>query len=275
MEKPYGNVVLVTGASSGIGKSCAEYLKDFGFHVYGTSRKNINNRIEGENGGFLQMVSLDVTNENSIKNAVDYIVKEEKTLNILINCAGYGIAASVEDTSPDDAYKQFDTNFFGALRMIRGVLPIMRSNKKGLIIIIGSVAGLIAVPYQSMYSASKYALEGMLESLRMETKQFGIQASIVEPGDTKTGFTSARIYTDESKQEDSPYHDRCFKAVHSMEVSEQSGVSPSDVVKVIVKIMQSKNPPIRKAVGFQYKLLVGLRKLIPQKLGEKVISKLY
>jgi len=196
----YGHVVLITGASSGIGKAAAEYLMKNGYKVYGTSRKEqADCTYEGSSGGFIKMLKLDVCSEESIEKAVNCIMKEEGRINILINCAGFGIAGSVEDTSIDEAYKQFDTNFFGVLRMCRSILPIMRAQKKGLIINVSSIAGLISIPYQSMYSASKFAIEAATEALRCEVKPFGINVSLVEPGDTKTGFTCKREFTQGSK----------------------------------------------------------------------------
>jgi short-subunit dehydrogenase len=175
------DVVLITGASSGIGQALAYTLMEKGYKVYGTSRGIKNEEtIKAKNGsGFIKMIPLDVCSEVSVKNAVDYILQRELAIDILVNNAGFGIAGSVEDTSPEEALSQFDTNFFGVLRMIRAVLPKMREQKNGLIINVSSVAGLISVPYQSMYSASKYAVEAMTETLRLEVKPFGIRVSMV------------------------------------------------------------------------------------------------
>jgi short-subunit dehydrogenase len=270
----YGNVVLITGASSGIGKAAAEFLMKKGYKVYGTSRKVQDESLNEESsGGFIKMLQLDVCSEESIEKAVNYIKDKEGTINILINCAGFGIAGSVEDTSIDEAYKQLDTNFFGTLRMCRSVLPIMRSQKKGLIINVSSIAGLISIPYQSMYSASKFAIEAVTEALRTEVKSFGINVSLVEPGDTKTGFTDKREFVNASKT--SVYKESFTKSINAMAKSEQNGPGPEVVVKSIMQIINSKNPPIRIACGFTYKVIVFLKRLIPSRLLAYAVSKLY
>lgn len=275
LKKIYGDVVLVTGASSGIGKATAEYLSKQGFKVYGTSRKASfdNQEVYCSGSGFLKMIPLDVCSEESIKAAVDYIVKKEGTIGILINNAGFGIAGSVEDTTYEEAYSQFDTNFFGMHRMCRAVLPAMRSKRKGLIINISSVAGFIAIPYQSMYSACKYAVEAMTEALRMEVKPFGINTAMVEPGDTKTGFTGSRQYVKASA--DSPYKDNFIKAIRAMEKDEASGPEPDMVVRAVARIISSSNPPVRITPGFQYKLFALANRLVPSRLKLFVVSKLY
>lgn len=276
MENFYGNVVIVTGASSGIGKAAAEYLMKNGFRVYGTSRhpKEASRNEDKESGGFLEMIKLDVRSDESVHNAIDYVYQKEGSINILINCAGFGIAGSVEDTTPDEAYKQLDTNFFGVLRMCRCAAPIMRNQKKGLIINVSSVAGIIPIPFQSMYSASKYALEAITEALRMEIKPFGVRVSMVEPGDTKTGFTEKREFTAASKN-NSVYSDRFELSIDTMAKSEMNGPDPMIVVKSIVRIMKSKNPPVRVTVGLEYKIIRILKGLVPARFLEFAVSKIY
>ncbi|MDV3427364.1 MAG: SDR family oxidoreductase [Bacillota bacterium] len=273
MNNYYGNVVLVTGASSGIGKEAAEHLMRKGYKVYGTSRKLQTSRQDETSGGSINMMQLDVCSEESIEKAVNCIIEKEGRINILINCAGFGIAGSVEDTSIDEAYKQFDTNFFGVLRMCRSVLPIMRAQKKGLIINVSSIAGLISIPYQSMYSASKFALEAATEALRSEVKLFGINVSLVESGDTKTGFTGKRQFTQAS--ETLVYRERFTKSIDAMAKSEQNGPGPEVVVKSIIRVINSKNPPVRIACGFSYKAIVFIKRLLPSRLIAYAVSKLY
>ena len=162
MNTVYGEVILITGASSGIGKTLANFLMSKGYKVYGTTRQPVTQEAElfqtSQNGGFLRMIQLDVRSDESIRKALEYIIGREGALHVLINNAGYGIAGSVEDTTAAEAQQQFDTNFFGVLRMCNQVVPIMRRQHKGLIINVSSVAGLISIPFQSMYSASKYAV---------------------------------------------------------------------------------------------------------------------
>ncbi len=277
MKHLYGNVVLVTGASSGIGKSIAEYLMKNGFKVYGTSRNvpgGNGKLIASEGEGFIKMVKLDVCNEASVTEAVNYVTSQEGTIDVLINNAGNGIAGSVEDTDPSEAFGQFDTNFFGVHRMCRNVIPVMRSQKKGLIINVSSVAGLISIPYQSMYSASKYALEAMTEAMRIELAQFGIKVSLVEPGDTKTGFTGSRQNAKAASQ-DSVYYNKFSKSIETMAKSEMNGPDPLIVAKVVKRIMSRKNPPVRKTVGLSYKAIAFLRRLVPSRLLVYIVGKLY
>lgn len=278
MKKTFGNVVLITGASSGIGRATAEYLSQHGYKVYGTSRKIESGIVSQEKNtddtGFIRMLRMDVLSDESVKEAVNRVLEIEGTIDVLINNAGYGIAGSVEDTSHDEAFRQFDTNFFGMLRVIRSVLPVMRENRKGLIINISSVAALIPIPYQSMYCASKAATESVTEILRMETAQFGIKVCLVEPGDTKTGFTNSRVNA-RAAIEGSPYYERFVKAINVMIHDETHGPEPIVVAKSILRLLSRKNPPVRIAVGFRYKLLTFLRRLVPYRLASFIISRLY
>lgn len=271
----YGKSVLVTGASSGMGKACAEYLRNKGYHVYGASRHSDGSiKADDRSGGFIKMVRMDVRDDEMVKSVVDSMAQEEGGIDIVINCAGYALAGAVEDTTPQEATDEFDTNFFGVLRVCRAVLPYMRAKGNGLIINIGSVAGFIAIPYQSMYSASKYALEALSQAMRIEVKPFGIKVALIEPGDVRTGFTSGRVWTEASKGA-TPYKERCQKAVEAMERSEMSGPGPEIVVKAVAKIIASKNPPIRTVVGADYKLIAFLKRLVPDRLIEYVVAKMY
>ncbi|HHW49043.1 MAG TPA: SDR family oxidoreductase [Clostridiaceae bacterium] len=272
------DVVLVTGASSGIGKAIAERLARLGYRVYGTSRKQKpldDKSLEKQYGpGFFKLIQLDVCNEESVKNAVEYVLEKEGTIDVLVNNAGFGIAGSVEDTSTEEAQKQFDTNFFGVHRMLRHVLPVMRKNRKGTIINISSVAGIFSIPFQSVYSASKYALEALSEALRVEVKPFGIKVVLVEPGDTRTEFTSRRqIVT--AAGENSVYKESFERSLNTMVRDEINGPEPDVVAKVVIKILRRKNPPVRVVVGASYKAMVILKRFIPARFVEYIIGKLY
>jgi len=271
--------VIITGASAGIGKATAEHLMKKGFHVYGTSRKvtgniDVNAAEDLQSGGFIRMINLDVTCEDSVKTAVDNIISKEGHVDVLISNAGIGIAGSVEDVSLSEAALQVDVNFFGTLRMIKAVIPYMRKQGYGKIIAISSVAGVISIPYQAHYSASKFAVEGLIEALRHEIAPFGIKACLVEPGDTRTDFTKSRIVA-KNANEDSPYYARFKKSLARMEKDEQNGASPFEVANIIYKMIKKKNPPVRVAVGFQYKLVLFLKRLLPGRIQEKVIGILY
>lgn len=274
MKKLYGDVVLIVGASSGMGKAIAEALAKEGFKVYGTSRKIIEDKPhQAIEGGFIKMLQLDVCNQESITKAIAYIVGKEGSIDILINSAGFGLAGSVEDTTHEEAFMELDTNFFGIHRMCRSVIPIMREKGKGLIINISSTAGLIAVPYQSFYSASKFALEAMTEGMRTEVKPFGINVALVEPGDTRTGFTKNRVCVEASK--DSIYKKTFNKSISRMIKDEQGGPPPIGIVKTVMRIMVSSNPPVRVVVGPINKILAFLKRILPSRLVVYIVSKLY
>ena len=278
MNKLYGEVVLIAGASSGMGKAIAEALSQEGYKVYGTSRKVQSSSIDEiaaaqDSKGFVNMIQLDVCSDESVEQAVNHVVEKEGKIDILINCAGFALAGSVEDTTHEEAFMEFNTNFFGAHRTCRTVAPIMRQKGKGLIINISSTAGLIAVPYQAFYSASKYALEAMTEGMRMELEPYGVKVSLVEPGDTKTGFTNNRVFAKKSK--DSVYKAVFEKSVARMVKDEQSGPPPVGVVNAVKKIISSANPPVRVVVGPINKVLAFLKRVLPSRVVVYIVSKLY
>ena len=271
----YGHVVLLSGASSGIGRAIAGVLLREGFHVYGLSRKTeLPSLQSGQDGGFLKILHGNITDEASIDAAVTSIVKAEGEIDIVINCAGSGIAGSIEDTSIQEAMEQFDINFFGVMRICRQVLPTMRKQGRGLIVNIGSVAEFIPIPFQALYSASKYALESYTQALRMETRQYGIRASIVAPGDTKTNFTASRKYAVQARTNPA-YREQFKRALYSMAASELKGKNPKTVAHVVRKIIHKKNPPIRVVVCAEYKLVALAKRLVPAKLLEMVLKKMY
>ncbi len=222
-------VILVTGASSGIGAAIAARLAKAGHTVFGTSRKaGATPPAQG-----VQMLAMDVRREDSIAQAVAQLVKSAGRIDVLVNNAGFGIAAAVEDTRPDDMMRQLDTNFLGPLRVCQAVLPAMRKQGAGRIVQISSLAARIGIPFQGAYSASKSALEGMTEALSMEVKPFGIAVVLIEPGDTKSNFTAAREWTAAAKS-NAAYGARAKHAIEVMEKSEQAG-PPADKVARIVE----------------------------------------
>lgn len=283
MSRWYGNVVLVTGASSGIGKSIAHYLAQRGYRVYGTSRKpqtdnEPGNIRSGDKGGtltgFVKMLQMDVCSEESVRAAVEKVIEQEGEIGIVINNAGMGIAGSVEDTSSEEAFLQFDTNFFGVHRVIRQVLPYMRKAGRGLIINMSSVGALFPIPYQSMYVAAKAAVEGMSGSLRNELRPFGIKVALVEPGDTKTGFTGNRIFV-KAGGDDSDYSQYSRRSIAVMERDELNGPDPIVVAKAVAGIIKRKNPPVCVTVGIMYKLLVFMKRLVPRALESYIVAGMY
>ena len=223
-------VVLITGASSGIGKVTAEYLADKGYIVYGTARK-VNNAPKN-----FTLLPMDVRDEKSVQNAINQVIDKEKRLDILINNAGVGISGAVEEIPMDELQNIFQTNFFGAINVIKSVLPIMRNHRKGLIINITSIAGYMGLPFRGAYSASKGALELITESIRMEVKKFNIDAVCVAPGDFATDIASRRYHT--PVFENSPYKEAYQKSLNLMNKDVNSGQNPILMAEKIFKIIK-------------------------------------
>lgn len=269
LNNPYGNVAIVTGASSGIGASVARLLFDNGFTVYGGSRRGVV-CTEG-----VKPLRLDVTDDASVKSAVKQAISEQGCVDILVNCAGTGIAGAVEDCSGGDALAQMNTNYAGTLRMIAAVLPSMRKNRRGLIVNIGSVGGIYSIPFQTLYSSSKAAVEALTEGLRIELLPYNVKATVIEPGDVKTGFTAARMYASGCPGGVSEYGEPFTRSIHQMEHDEQSGMPPESIAAAVVKAITKKNPPVRTVVGFQYKFFVFLKRLFPTRLVESILTSMY
>jgi NAD(P)-dependent dehydrogenase (short-subunit alcohol dehydrogenase family) len=250
-------VALVTGASSGIGRACAAHLVARGVRVYGTSRTP-------STGTMLQM---DVTDDASIQRGIDSILQREGRLDIVVNNAGIAIAGPLELTSVEEAQRQLDVNLFGALRVCRAVLPIMRSQGSGYIVNVGSIGGLIAIPYQPLYSASKFALEGMTESLRMEVRQFGIRVVIVEPGDTKTEITQNRRMAAATVEQH--VYRSLDAALKRTADDEQHGPGPEGVAQLLWRVVNTPNPRLRYTVGPPIqRAAVWMKRLLPYAVME-------
>ncbi len=259
MKTPYLKVALVTGASSGIGLETANLLYENGFTVYAASRHPRTSGCENGAGGKLIPLAMDVTSLQSVQEARAGI----EELGVIVHCAGFGISGSAEMTPLERSRAQMETNYFGVLNVNQVFLPLLRKNKRSLVLLTSSVAGLVPIPFQSHYSSSKYALEAYAQALRMESSPFGVRVCLVEPGDTKTGFTKART-SDEPAF--SPYFDSCQRAVEHMAHDEQNGKPASSVAKVFLKLICRNNPPVRCAVGLDYKALALLAKLLPARL---------
>jgi NAD(P)-dependent dehydrogenase (short-subunit alcohol dehydrogenase family) len=270
MEKENRRVVLVTGASSGIGLACATHLAGRGFRVYGTSR-----RPAAGSPGNLTMLTADVTDDRSVEQAVATVLGREGRLDIVVNNAGMGIAGPVESTSIEQARGQFEVNFFGAFRVCRAVLPAMRSQRSGYIINIGSIGGILAIPYQSMYSASKFALEGLSEALRMEVRPFGIRVVIIEPGDHKTALTENRQFTEISGATEA-YSPSFEAALVKTAHDEQSGPGPEQIARLLYRIVNQGHPRLRYTIGpAPQRAAVWLKRLMPYSILEYTMRTYY
>ena len=262
-------VVLVTGASSGIGQETAKLMAQQGYIVYGTGR-----RANFEKTSYT-MIPMTLEDEGSISAAVKHVVDAHGRIDVLVNAAGSGIAGAVEETSAAEARAQFDVCLFGAMSMQSEVLPYMRAQKSGMIINIGSMASCWPVPFQGMYSAAKAALFMMSAMLAMELKPFNIKVCVVEPGDTKTGFTDKRVYSKRTAK--TAYNPHFERALYEMIRSELSAHGPQKCAKVVSKTAKQKNPPIRKSVGigFHGVIAYAAAKLLPWSVKMAIIKMIY
>lgn len=263
-------VILVTGASSGLGQATAKALAAQGHTVYGTSRDV--KRITGVNFTPLQM---DVTDDASVKAAVDKIIKAEGHIDVLVNNAGNGITGPLYAMPVDAAKKQFEVNFFGVVRVCSTVLPGMIERKQGLVINIGSLAGLFGLPYQGLYSASKFAIEGYSQSLRMELQNTGVKVTVLNPGDFKTDFTGNREkmpFTLNNEQLKKEFE----AAVAAMEKDESIGASPDKLAAKICSIVGKSKPAHSYLVGAIGQTIVPtLKAVLPENLFVKLMNDHY
>lgn len=258
-------IAVVTGASSGIGRCTAKALRDMGCKVYDLSRRNI--PIEN-----VRHIKTDITIEGDVLSAVEEIISAEGRIDILVNCAGFGISGAVEFTTTEEAKKQFEVNFFGAVTVTRAVLPHMRENGSGRIVNISSVAAVAHIPFQTYYSASKAAIESYTACLDNEVKIYGIRATAVEPGDICTEFTSAR---EKSFAGDDVYGGRISRSVAGMEKDEQKGMSPEFAGRYIAKVALRKKVKPVCAIGVSYKILSVMCKSFPCSLRNFVVGMMY
>jgi NAD(P)-dependent dehydrogenase (short-subunit alcohol dehydrogenase family) len=258
-------VVLITGGSSGIGKSIGEFLHHKGFVVYGTSRNP-----EQVSNSVFPLVALDVRNTDSIVAAVAKIIATSGRLDIVINNAGVGITGPLEEIPTNEIKNNFETNFFGPIEVMKAVLPQMRAQKSGLIINITSIAGYMGLPYRSVYSASKGALELITEALRMEVKSFGIYITNVAPGDFATNIASGRFHAPLMK--DSAYEIPYGNTLKMMDEHVDSGNNPTEMAEAVYQIILNPNPRIHYKVGaFMQKFSIVLKRILPDKVYEKML----
>lgn len=272
MEKQR-KVVLITGASSGIGKSTALYLAKQGFIVYGTSRNP--KPCQDLEGMGIKVIKMNLLEDESVKIAVKEVIDAEGRIDILFNNAGAGISGSLEDTSILEFKELFETNVFGMVRVINEVLPHMRKAGGGSIINSSSIGGIIGLPYQGVYSSTKFAVEGYSEALSKEVKKFGIKVCIIEPGDFKTGFTESRRFS-KATTRTSEYYEDFLKTVSVFEYDEVNGCNPELIGKLIHKIINTKKPKLRYVVGyFSQRLSVLVKRFLPGRVFENIIIDYY
>lgn len=262
-------VVLITGGSSGIGKSIGEFLLSKGYVVYGTSRNP--ERYESSK---IKLVALDVADAISIEKAIQIVIEDTGRIDVLINNAGAGITGPIEEIPDEEIKRNFETNLFGPINVIKAVLPQMRQQNSGLIINITSIAGYMGLPYRGIYSASKGALELITEAFRMEVKDFNIHMTNVAPGDFATNIAAGR-YT-APVVDGSPYKEVYESTLNLMNEHVDSGENPEIMAKVIYKIINTSSPKIHYKVGaFMQKFSVVLKRVLPDKAYEKMLMKHY
>jgi NAD(P)-dependent dehydrogenase (short-subunit alcohol dehydrogenase family) len=279
MDTSVKKTVLITGASSGIGKACASFLVEDGHRVYGTYRSSppppARKSTDGTGEGSLAMIRMDVADRKSVIEGIECILSTEHHIDVVINSAGSALAGALEDTIEEEAKTLFETNLWGVHRVCRAVLPAMRERRSGLIINISSIAGIISLPYQGFYCAGKFALEAMTEALRMEVRSFGIRVVLIEPGDLATGLTAKRTLAGKSSGA-SVYAAGFKKALEVIEYEETHGYQPESVARTVRRIMRTPSPRLRYRVGSPLqKSSVWLKKILPPRLFEWIIRKFY
>lgn len=262
-------VILITGGSSGIGKSIGEYLTERGFKVYGTSRSP-----EKYSNSKFPILKLDVNNKETISETIKIIIEKEGTLDVLVNNAGVGITGPLEELPEAQIKANFDTNFFGPINVIKAVLPQMRKQHDGLIINVTSIAGYMGLPYRSIYSASKGALELVTEAFRMELKDFNIKMTNIAPGDFATNIAAGRYHA--PLLENSPYKKPYGDTLNLINSHVDSGSDPILMAQAVLKVINTKNPKVHYKVGaFMQKFSIVLKRILPDKIYEKMLMNHY
>ena len=262
-------VVLITGGSSGIGKSIGDYLIQKNFIVYGTSR----NPDRYKDSKF-PILALDVKENNTILKTVSTIIEKEGRLDVVVNNAGAGITGPIEEIPEAEIKNNFETNFFGPINVIKTVLPQMRIQQSGLIINITSIAGYMGLPYRGIYSASKGALELLTEAFRMELKGFNIKMTNVAPGDFATNIAAGRYHA--PLLENSPYKKPYGDTLNLMDAHVDNGSNPNLMAQAVHKIINTSDPKGHYKVGeFMQKFSIVLKRILPDKVYEKLLMNHY
>jgi len=270
-------IAVVTGSSSGIGFATSLLLARNGFHTYATMRNlkkstSLVDVIQREKLP-LQVIQLDVNDDKSVKDTIDKIIAERGKIDVLINNAGYGLVGCVEDLSLDEVRHIFETNLFGVIRVTQAVLPIMRKQKGGTIVNISSVVGKIGLPVTPAYISTKFALEGLSESMRYELEQFGIKVIIVEPGAVRTDFSDNIKVAKKAMDPNSLYSQLTQKVSAGLKLLLKHGTPPEEVAKVILKAVTSSNPELRYPVGNDAVMIIEARRNMSDTEFEKFMKK--
>jgi len=255
-------VVVITGASSGVGQSTARLLSQTGYKVFGTSRNPATVAAIPN----VKMLALDVTSDDSVAACVKAVANGAGRIDVLVNNAGYELAGALEEISIEEAKAQFETNFFGVVRMVKAVLPYMRQQKQGQIINVSSLSGVSSIPFMGIYSASKFALEGYTDALRMELKPFSIHVSLTESGFLKTPMMNKRQVSAAQLEEYDLWRQRAFTAIRDQE---QKAPGAELVSQTLLRIITSKKPRLRYFIGGQAKFATRLQRFLPEAAYER------
>ena len=260
-------VILITGVSSGFGLETARLLAQEGHTVYGTVRREVQPLPD------VHYLKVDVRDRQAVTAAVEEIIAKEGHIDVLVNNAGMGIGGPLELATEEEVSLQMDTNFMGLVHCADAVLPYMRKQKSGKIIALSSIGGLMGLPFQGFYSASKFAIEGYCEALRMEVKMFGIKVVVLRPGDFSTGFTGSRQKVDDTKGQEYPQYKT---AIEKVEHDENGGLKPVVLAQKINRIILKTNPRNGYVVAsFEQRLSVFLKKILPSKWFASILSSYY
>jgi NAD(P)-dependent dehydrogenase (short-subunit alcohol dehydrogenase family) len=255
-------VVLVTGASAGIGRACADRLHRSGWSVVGASRR-------GTSAGGWAPLTIDVDQDGSVAVGVAAVLAERGRLDAVVAGAGWGLAGPVEQTPIADARDQLETNFWGTVRLVQAALPTMREQGGGRLVLVSSIGGVVGIPFQAFYSASKFALEGYGEALAYEVRPFGIHVTLVQPGNVRTDFAASRRNVTPGP-DDSPYAAAVAKAIGVMEGDEADGVPADDVAAVVERVLNAARPPRRVSVGkLDERVGILAKRLLPDRVFER------
>ncbi len=263
-------VILITGISTGFGRETARLLAEKGHTVYGTVRK------ETEKTPSVNYLTMDLTDHDSVKRTVSFITEKEGRLDVLINNAGMHTGGPIETLPAEYIKMQMDTNFLGTVLLTREVLPLMREQGGGTIINFSSIGGLMGLPFQAFYSASKFAIEGFSEALRMEVSQFKIKVVIINPGDFHTNNSANRRNFFAPFKEGDPYEEQFRKSIAIIESDEGNGWEPSVLARKLVRIAECSNPSQRYIIStFEQKLAVALKYILPGSIFRKILQDHY
>jgi NADP-dependent 3-hydroxy acid dehydrogenase YdfG len=262
-------VIFISGVSSGFGEKTAELLAAKGHIVYGTVRKETLKKQS------FNVLKMDLLDPDSIHKAVGQVIQKEGRIDVLVNNAGMHTGGSLESTSIENIKLQMDTNVMGLVYILKAVLPIMREKHQGTVVNLSSIGGLMGLPFQGYYSASKFAIEGLSESLRMEVKPFNIKVVVINPGDFHTNNTSNR-QNFLAKIENDPYAEQFNKTLSIIEKDENGGWPPEILAKKLAKIIEKDNPCPRYVIASaEQKLAVVLKNILPAKLFMQVLAPHY